>query len=991
MYKPAMVSTIVLGILLSLAAGAQEELRGIPLKPDPPFDIDGDLSDWAGVPNTLTLDRAEQVVWGGGAWESPKDMRGTVHIAWRQGNLFLAAAVTDDRLAQAQRSGNLWKGDHVELYLDLTPEEDPKRDTLGEGQFQLGLSPGNFLDTGDPFTDCPPEACCFFPQGVDTSTIVVASQRTEAGWTLEAAVPWDIFGVALPARGRLLRYEIALSDTDTTEPQQQSLMTTRTDAWGRKRSRYALAALAASDGVPPPRAQRIPVFDALTLQRGESQTFTFAAPPVPEGKDACVGLEARLHSSKVAGYTPALRVSLNGQRLGRDRVINRPLRAKARDGRVCSLIADDRFATFYTPDFESPDTHARYGLLDGIKACTFEFDVTDLLRQAGNELLVEHTAAASVDNPLIAAAGRLSFRSPPPPPKPKAGPPTGPLPTIEPRTTHAVDYTVEEGPNAALALSFGGESFQVESRFSSPTPAWVQGSCDYFEHARRIERKPEALVVYDTFTNRTDKNLGVMQRHSVVFGKRLKRVWIGGLAQSGLNASNAVNSNPTTFGAGERIGVGVVALNDALRIHATNFAMDGAIGLADNNLVLAPGASYTAEWAIVPTEAPDYWRFINAVRRLVDANFRLPGAFAFIHARSITEEWSDQQVTDFLRFKDAYYACTSIVHPRYKGRHYTHGTSFQHVTHDNYREGIDRWRGLVPDAKYLVYYHCFIDPLDEAPQRFEDARTLRPDGTQNDYGKPAMRLFFPTETNTYGQEAAKSVDIIFDEIGADGVYWDEHAYSRAPYHFGAPWDGLSGDIDARTMRVARLKSSVCLLSRDWRAALAKRILARGPLVGNGSPRTRAMAALKFPCFHETGSITNCTKSHLHSPIALGDHLTERSELHAYETMLAALDYGCVYHWYAQSHVVPTHHHLTRYMYPITPIELHEGYLLGEERIVTKRSGLYGWGDTSAHEVHVFDDTGREVRDFDAPLIKKDGKTFTELRIGEDWSAAIIRR
>ena len=48
------------------------------------------------------------------------------------------------------------------------------------------------------------------------------------------------------------------------------------------------------------------------------------------------------------------------------------------------------------------------------------------------------------------------------------------------------------------------------------------------------------------------------------------------------------------------------------------------------------------------------------------------------------------------------------------------------------------------------------------------------------------------------------------------------------------------------------------------------------------------------------------------------------------------------------------------MFPITPVELHEGYIIGQERIVTNRSGLFGWGDDSRHEVHVFDDQGREV-------------------------------
>ena len=151
-----------------------------------------------------------------------------------------------------------------------------------------------------------------------------------------------------------------------------------------------------------------------------------------------------------------------------------------------------------------------------------------------------------------------------------------------------------------------------------------------------------------------------------------------------------------------------------------------------------------------------------------------------------------------------------------------------------------------------------------------------------------------------------------------------------------------------------------------------------------------MAALAFPCFVETGSISNCARAHLHSPIALGDHLTERSEEDAYGTMLAALDFGCVYHWYNDLNVRPTHHHLTRYMYPITPLELHEGFVIGKERIVTNRSGLFGFADASGHGAHVFDHEGREVEAYETPRVERDGKTYTELRIPEGWSAVIVR-
>jgi hypothetical protein len=180
-----------------------------------------------------------------------------------------------------------------------------------------------------------------------------------------------------------------------------------------------------------------------------------------------------------------------------------------------------------------------------------------------------------------------------------------------------------------------------------------------------------------------------------------------------------------------------------------------------------------------------------------------------------------------------------------------------------------------------------------------------------------------------------------------------------------------------------------LLSQEFRVHHIKRIMEHGPFYANGMPYTRTIANLKFQRFTETGTMANCAKTVLYSPVALGDHLTERTEEDAYQCMLAALDYGCVYNWYSDR-IIPSHKTLACYMFPITPMELHEGYILGKERIITKASGLYGWGDNSAHEVHLFNDQGEEMPGISPPQVHRKGATFTELRLAEGWSAVILR-
>lgn len=963
---------------------------GILYKTDPPFAIDGDLGDWADIPNALPYDQAEQVVHGPGAWTSPDDLSGRVRLAWRQSHLYLAAEVVDDQLRQTQQGDGIWKGDHAEVFIDAAPDLEPERDPFGEGQYQFGFSPGNFLDTRDPLTDCRPEVVSFRPRGASCEGVDLAAKRLPNGWTIEAAMPWALIGLQQVNRGTLLRFEVALSDTDSPEPRQESFMTSSTETWGHRRSRLRLAALAGPDGEPPEVARKMAILEEAQIERGQEQSVTFSAAEPPEGRDAILSLNARLQTERVAGHTYALKLTLNGRPLGAERLVNKPRQMRARSGDVYPSGSAGGFRVFYAPDFTSPDQDQHYGLIDGVKACLFELNVTDLLRVGENQLVIANSALPQVTRSLMVGDVALEFRRPPPPERRKAGPPTGPLPTIEPRPEHRTAYSVRELDDGRLEVKVGGDAFVVESRFSTPKPGWMTGSNEYFDHERQLEQTPEAIIVRDRFTNKTNENLALMQRHEAAAEPSFEHVWIAGLEKLDGRGQDSQPSNPTSYGATESTGIGLVATGDVGRVHVTNYALDGRIGLADNQFVLRAGGTYVAEWAIVPTDEPGYWAFTNAARRLMDVNFTIDGAFAFLRAAPQTDAWSDAQIADFIRLKDAKYVCASIMYPLYEGR-YPHGTAFQKVSHDNFRNAFERWRKPVPGVQNLVYFHCFLDVTDEAPELYADSRLLRPDGKQGDYGKPEMRLYYPTEENSYGRVIGRNVDIILDDISAEGVYWDEHERSAYDYHYGEPWDGLSGDIDAKTMAVSRLKSSVTLLSESWRANMARRIMDHGPLIGNGPAVTKAMAGLHFPCFVETGSITNCRRAHLYSPIALGDHLTERSERDAYYQMLAALDYGCVYHWYGDLNVIPTHHHLTRYMYPITPLELHEGYIIGEERIVTNRSGLFGWGDASEREVHVFNDEGVEVEDFDAPLVRRDGKTYTELRIAEDWSAAIVRK
>ncbi len=109
------------------------------------IEVDGDLSDWAGVNfieprfepdddgrgrvtgrGLTTIGDVEYCAFGefgGGTWSGPEDHTTAIAVAWDQDGLYLGILVTDDEHEHA--AGNAWNGDGVQMGLT-----DPDRSTV---------------------------------------------------------------------------------------------------------------------------------------------------------------------------------------------------------------------------------------------------------------------------------------------------------------------------------------------------------------------------------------------------------------------------------------------------------------------------------------------------------------------------------------------------------------------------------------------------------------------------------------------------------------------------------------------------------------------------------------------------------------------------------------------------------------------------------------------------------------------------------------------
>lgn len=576
---------------------------------------------------------------------------------------------------------------------------------------------------------------------------------------------------------------------------------------------------------------------------------------------------------------------------------------------------------------------------------------------------------------------------------------------IEPQKDPWAAYEVLDSGRNQITLKVNGETFAVTSRFSMPNGTWNpdKSSTGYFNHTRTVDPRKGYIHITDTFTNRTAGLLPLKQWHTSNLKGRVKEIWCGGLKGTTNSWCSSENSsNPTTYATTDKAGIGIMTLSDEMQVHVYNWSAEGILGLADNQCVIPPGSTYSAEWVIVPTQRADFWDFVNACRRIRNVNFTQNHMFAFLPTQGINL-WSDDYLINFIRKKAANVVSATLN--LYDGVR-AHGTLFQKLDLGVYARHNDRIRRLLPDVKTQVYFDCYLQSDLNDLTRFYNDRTLMIDGTQATYANTGSTpLFFPTMVNEWGKAMAKNVDSILGvnegDCKADGLYWDVISFGwfSAKYHY-CPWDGsgdvpqdwdrISGDIDRTTGELIRLKSATILLSREWILSQIQKIMQKGPLfINNGSPHIRSIYNLHCQSFAEISGDWDYSNALLYSPVALGKS-DENNVIDSHRGMIKALNYGLLYNWY-QERIRPQYVTLTKYMFPITPIELHEGYIIGQERIVTNRSGSFGWGDNSVHEVHVFNDEGREVLCFKAPRKTIEGKSYTELLLAKDWTAAIIRQ
>jgi hypothetical protein len=203
-----------------VAAVSEDEIVHSAAINGPPPNIDGDLAEWIALVYPVN-----EAVFGKENWSGGTDLSASWNTAWDNEYLYLALKVKDDVFVQAATGENLFRGDSLELLVNVDPGS--RTNALTDHDHQLGLSLGNLA--ANPPT--PSEAYLWWPTARKGTMggVITGARLIEGGYAVELAVPWNIFNLT-PFSGEGLAFTLSISDDDSPgSAEQESLVASTKD------------------------------------------------------------------------------------------------------------------------------------------------------------------------------------------------------------------------------------------------------------------------------------------------------------------------------------------------------------------------------------------------------------------------------------------------------------------------------------------------------------------------------------------------------------------------------------------------------------------------------------------------------------------------------------------------------------------------------------------------------------------------------------------
>lgn len=731
--------------------------------------------------------------------------------------------------------------------------------------------------------------------------------------------------------------------------------------------------------------------DPVALKPGESAEWRFPEVHPGRGQRLVIEWQARVEFQRPAGSMFFCEVTFNEQRVDacidrvRRRLLNKPLSVGEGAAALDWNWPLSGWRVLYAPDFE-PASAGAYGP-EGFR---YVVDVTDLAAAGENVLRIRRAPVVNA-NPMVVQG--VSARV-------ETGEPAFAASLDELHVPADAPLKITPQPNGAVTVEAGDAAFELGTRISHPSGGWyllgervagepahaagvsvehegptaryrIQGDGFHVERTIRIDGEPRARVaIEETFTNESDRDLGWRVAYELALAQPAPDIWLGGSGNPGVFETYAP-FNPTVFVPYDGLSLGLVAEDDVLRAQALYAyrAEPATLSVHTDRLALPPGGTVTLRMVLHVLRGGDYFDFVNRVRADWGVRVTVPGPVVWgFDPRTILNLADDELRADIVRLRVWAFSSgggwVDYTKQEPKPRQIGFGLGILEPYFDHWRsllrDAAAKIHNASPGTKVIDYVHCFFNEPEPDPERFRDSWILRADGQRFAVGWGGDFTLsggvYPTLENRFGPAFAQMIDTLMADWGADGVYWDETTHPSGmtdPLTYGV-WDGHTALLDPGTHAVREKVGHLYLLTKDYKLWLYERLRERGAtLLGNGQPVCLATNQSWFPRFTETHTnLDRARESHLYTPLAYGGtnqpmaELRRRLELGMLHQRVGLKDASEVVGWF----------------YPITITDLHRGWVRGEERIVTTRSGQYGWSTPTAARLLAWDAGGQRVTD-----------------------------
>ena len=550
----------------------------------------------------------------------------------------------------------------------------------------------------------------------------------------------------------------------------------------------------------------------------------------------------------------------------------------------------------------------------------------------------------------------------------------------------------------------GEQSWRVDVRSVDEDKYEVEAGGSFYTIRREVEVFHTHVYVKDRYTNTSGDDLGMMvYNETPVKPGQVTGSWLSGYERRGRQAELSFpHYSISVFFTDANTGLGIVPIDDVYVVQAAPYVdWQDAAGVGTEKFALAPGASYTLEWAIYPTGSGDYYDFVNTFRKVENRISTVDGPPGYItySPRSCRMVVDD----DFIEKRNLDIGIMSLSwDPADDPDLMIEGIEFMDFPLEMERIKLQTAaiKKKHPGLK-LTFHVAHSLYCTNNPDRYADSRVINTDGTQSSWGDGSQFgaqkqaegwnwwIFYPTPGNSFHDAMMKSVDVMMDHMGFDGAAMDGFFAGYGGQWTYDRWDGHSAQIDPDTKTIQRKLGSVLLLSQPSMIEYCRKIREKGGVViGMHTVFTRSIANEKYILF--TDEQTSGPGLHLAPNMMPLSDTRHRTEKDMYLDMLDKLSWGLLFVHVTDSMFFSglDYSSLAARQFPITFAEIRSGMVKGKERIVTMNSGVYGWlGDRRLHEIHKFNGRGApEPNDF---LTTVDGdEVRTELNFGKNESAVI---